>query len=218
MTYGNFQHAVNGRQESSKRRVYLVFSLVAGLALIAVVFSSARKGDRPVLAHASVSIYDQVDQTISPGKPNTRKRYFSLASDSNVQGAGGFPWGYSGDIGPAKWGSLHGAWQLCDKGPTQSPVNIVTSDIKADLDLPGLTWQIPSSSEGSGRARVFYDGHSICLSQLQGVHLDIVGFSRYLDSLPLSAIEHRNFSLVEMRVHTPSEHTVDGHRSPLPPL
>ena len=88
--------------------------------------------------------------------------------------------------------------------------------------MPPLRWegyvaQDPKDFIQQGReTRVFFDGHSICLSGpslskgMNGPNVTVHGFSRYLPSLPLDAVALVTYTLKEIRFHTPAEHQIDG--------
>jgi hypothetical protein len=162
------------------------------------------------------------------GKSADKKvKYFNLAADPSI-GSQSSSWGYSGETGPSAWAKVAPEFALCASGQAQSPINVNRADAKAHLELPPLLWEgyeaEPYIQQGM-ETRAFYDGKSICMSGpgvdsrhptgvMTGPRISVKGFSRYLPDLPLSAVTTVNYTLHEIRFHTPSEHLIDGQSFP----
>lgn len=101
-------------------------------------------------------------------------------------------WSYEGESGPEHWGELGDDYAACTSGKEQSPIDVVPAGGKRASDIVFVyqpTW-----------ARVVDNGHTL------QVNLD-AGNTIFIDG-------HR-FDLVQLHVHTPSEHTIAGERYPL---
>ncbi len=98
-------------------------------------------------------------------------------------------WGYAGAEAPAKWATLSSEWALCGSGKEQSPVDLpAKGDKPAKPDVLKTTYQkVP--------LRLFNNGHTVEASG-EGIGSLQVGDAKY--------------SLVQLHLHAPSEHTVGG--------
>ena len=101
-------------------------------------------------------------------------------------------WSYSGEDGPAQWGTLDPKWAACADGSEQSPIAIV-NPVAADLADPVIAYK-------AGPADVVNNGHSI------EVEANDSG------SLTVDGIE---YPLAFMHFHAPGEHTINGETFPL---
>jgi carbonic anhydrase len=100
-------------------------------------------------------------------------------------------WSYEGDTGPEHWGELEDDFSSCGSGQLQSPVDVVPPGGKRASDIV-FVYQ-PT------KARVVDTGHTLQVVFDPGNTIFIDG--------------HR-YDLVQMHVHTPSEHTIAGERYP----
>jgi carbonic anhydrase len=97
--------------------------------------------------------------------------------------------GYSGEVGPAHWGELAPAWELCGSGDEQSPVDLghrripVRSARRLGLDT--------HESEGE----IFDNGHTI--------EVEVEGENAL-------ELDGERYELVQFHFHSPSEHVLDG--------
>ncbi len=101
-------------------------------------------------------------------------------------------WGYTGGLGPEKWGTLDPGFALCDTGRHQSPIDIRGF---VDADLPALK---PDYSPGG--TEVVNNGHAIQVNYNPGSTLTV-------DGIP--------FTLQQFHFHTPSENHVSGRSFPM---
>ena len=108
------------------------------------------------------------------------------ASDDGRAG-GPVEWEYSGEGGPANWGSLSEEYSSCSEGERQSPIDI-TAPLSGDA---------PVVSFGYSR-----DG-KVLTNTGKFVKVKHDGSSRML-------LGEREYTLVEAHLHNPSEHTIDG--------
>lgn len=101
-------------------------------------------------------------------------------------------WSYNGDTGPQKWGSLTEAFEACEKGLMQSPIELAQAGAVGDLEF-SVDYRVgPLDVPAPGKA----------------VQANFTGGS-YMTS------GGKVFELVQAHFHTPSEHTVDGDAYPL---
>ncbi|XP_042510002.1 alpha carbonic anhydrase 1, chloroplastic-like [Macadamia integrifolia] len=106
------------------------------------------------------------------------------------------PFGYSGSIGPDKWGSLNPYFSACDTGKLQSPVNIVKENMVENLKLPPLT----NDYRKSNSTLINY-GFNIGM--------------QYESNAGVLIQDGKNYTLKQMDWHSPSEHTINSVRYPL---
>jgi carbonic anhydrase len=76
-------------------------------------------------------------------------------------------WEYSGEFGPAHWGSMSSEYMLCDRGHKQSPIDIVSTRRES---LPPLQFDYRSEP-----LRVVNDGHTVRVRFAAGSRLLIGG-------------------------------------------
>ncbi|MBP1884811.1 carbonic anhydrase [Sinorhizobium mexicanum] len=100
--------------------------------------------------------------------------------------AEGTHWGYEGDAGPARWGSLSKENSACAMGSQQSPLDI-TGSIEAELPALAIDWKTGGS--------IVNNGHTIQVNTAPG------GLLRRGD---------RAYELLQYHFHAPSEHLVNG--------
>lgn len=102
-------------------------------------------------------------------------------------------WGYIGEEGPSNWAKLSPEFSSCKAGRSQSPINIDSSAIGADL--PGL-----EVNYGNSPLRVINNGHTIQVNYEPGSFLSVDGES---------------YELVQFHFHHPSEHKIDNESFPM---
>ena len=99
------------------------------------------------------------------------------------------PWEYSGERGPERWGALSSDYAACSQGQEQSPIALVSPrTLRAPCEPLRLRYRSSSlfmANEGNA-LRIGYD---------RGSFLVISGLS---------------YELVELRIHVPAEHQIDG--------
>jgi carbonic anhydrase len=100
-------------------------------------------------------------------------------------------WSYEGESGPEHWGELEDDFSTCANGQLQSPIDVLPPGGKRASDIV-FVYQ-PT------KARVVDTGHTLQVVFDPGNTIFIDG--------------HR-YDLVQMHVHTPSEHTIAGERYP----
>ena len=123
----------------------------------------------------------------------------ALAAATPAVSSGGVEWGYHGDIGAERWGSLvdfHGdrAYPLCAAGTEQSPIDIPAS---ANAD----TRRMPIDFDYRPvPLNVKNNGHTIQVDYAPGSTMTVRGVT---------------YDLLQFHFHVPSEHTVDGDSYPM---
>lgn len=121
--------------------------------------------------------------------PITKHYYFQKTEHNHLA-----QWSYEGKTGPDYWGLLHPSYRAAIDGKQQSPINIDSS--AAVLGKSGrLTFDYHVEQIAS-----FNNGHTIQHNEQPGSYL---------------WINDVRYSLEQLHVHTPSEHTIDGRRFPM---
>lgn len=101
-------------------------------------------------------------------------------------------WSWSGDTGPDQWGDLHPDFAECRDGRQQSPI---------DLNSPSVVADVP----------VFADYRE---GPLNLANLGKTVQANFESGSYLSSSGHV-YGLIQVHFHTPSEHTIDGEAFPL---
>ena len=102
-------------------------------------------------------------------------------------------WGYIGKEGPKNWAELSPEFSSCKLGKSQSPINIESSAIGADL--PGLEINYQDSP-----LKIINNGHTIQVNYQPGSVLKMEGES---------------YELLQFHFHHPSEHKIDNESFPM---
>jgi carbonic anhydrase len=96
-------------------------------------------------------------------------------------------WSYSGETGPAHWGSLAPEYALCATGLSQSPINI---DAPSRRDLANISFNYQPSP-----VEIVNNGHTVQVNYAPGSFIELDG---------------QRFDLAQFHFHSPSEHTIGG--------
>lgn len=112
----------------------------------------------------------------------------STATTSATQSAG-VHWAYEGAGAPENWGGLEPDYATCSAGREQSPIDLVATDL---LDLPN-----PAFDYGPSSWSITNNGHTLQLTPEKQHSMQLDG---------------RKNTLLQMHLHTPSEHLVGGER------
>ncbi len=99
------------------------------------------------------------------------------------------PWDYSGERGPEQWGALSSDYAACRQGREQSPIEL-HSPRTIQPPCEPLRFRYRSSS-----LFVTNEGNALRMGYDRGSFLVISGLS---------------YELVELRIHVPAEHRIDG--------
>lgn len=105
-------------------------------------------------------------------------------------------WGYHGEIGPEHWGDLSRSFALCKRGQEQTPIDLSSEGGNAGCVPANVTFAYRNSS-----LTLFNNGETI----------------RATPGGTPSTIRYagERFDLIQFHWHTPSEHSVDGERTPI---
>lgn len=101
-------------------------------------------------------------------------------------------WSYEGARGPKQWGEIDAASKTCSIGTQQSPINIAET---VGANLPALDFQWRNAPK-----TIENNGHTIQVNFDPGNTLRIGG---------------RNYTLLQLHFHHPSEHLIGGKKSPM---
>ncbi|ESQ80477.1 carbonic anhydrase [Asticcacaulis sp. YBE204] len=99
-------------------------------------------------------------------------------------------WSYEGDDGPSHWNQLGGDNTTCASGHRQSPINLSGM---AGAKTVNMTLDYTSSA-----AKIQNLGHVVQVSPTDGGGV---------------IMDNVRYKLIQFHFHTPSEHTIDGHRA-----
>ncbi|MGQ7246870.1 carbonic anhydrase [Halomonas sp. V046] len=102
------------------------------------------------------------------------------------------PWSYQGDQDPAHWAGLDSVNLICGQGKNQSPIDIRGA---AHAHLPPL--DLAYDAKGTN---IINNGHTVQVAAPEGDVLHLEG---------------KDFNLVQMHFHEPSEHAINGQHFPL---
>ena len=110
-------------------------------------------------------------------------------------------WGYSGEVGPANWGSLSPVYAVCASGKSQSPINL-----------------LPSTSGGASQWNMEYKTTSLRIAHHE--HVDDIVDNGHTIQITVEEgstiiLNGKVFMLKQFHFHTPSEHTLDGRHAPM---
>ncbi|MDR0636801.1 MAG: carbonic anhydrase family protein [Treponema sp.] len=108
-------------------------------------------------------------------------------------------WTYTGDTGPEYWHTLDPAYALAKDGKSQSPIDIVTAELRAPAnDTPGQLVLAYKETE----FEVENNGHTIELAPLtKDNYISVDGAEPYV--------------LQQFHFHAPSEHKIDSEPFPM---
>ncbi|CAG8587708.1 4494_t:CDS:2 [Paraglomus occultum] len=102
--------------------------------------------------------------------------------------------GYSGKKAPQFWGNLSKEFALCSTGKKQSPIDIPKHEFARKSTRP-----IPSFANARD-LEIFHNGNTV-----------EIGTENEEEELPVRiTIRGKEYQMLQMHFHTPSEHRVDG--------
>lgn len=125
------------------------------------------------------------------GTPASLGTASSEASQHDVPGKE--HWGYMGIDGPAHWSMLTPAYQTCEAGQRQSPINIEKTHPKMGKDI--LEFRYANS-----RLFEVNNGHTIQVSHVSGCEI---------------GLGDQAYPLRQFHFHAPSEHHIHGRAFPM---
>jgi len=111
-------------------------------------------------------------------------------------------WSYEPGTGPADWGAMDPAWNLCAEGRAQSPIDLTNAKT---TELPHVELHLPSGREvevlnQEGVIDALDNGHTIQVNTKTGERM---------------TVGDKSYALLQFHLHSPSEHTVDGKHFPM---
>lgn len=101
-------------------------------------------------------------------------------------------WSHEGETGPENWAGLSQCFALCDAGVEQSPIDLTAGGAE---DLPDLVFNYKTVP-----LNIVNNGHTVQIAHDGQSSLDF---------------GEMTFSLRQLHFHSPSEHTRQGHESPI---
>jgi len=105
----------------------------------------------------------------------------------------GAKWGYTGEIGPERWGDLSPSYIMCKIGKNQSPIDI-SKEKTAKACLEPLRLHFAADAK-----YVLNNGHTIKVVTKGEGYFEVDG---------------KRFYLKQFHFHAPSEHTIEGKHYP----
>ncbi|HEB86031.1 MAG TPA: carbonic anhydrase family protein [Gammaproteobacteria bacterium] len=133
------------------------------------------------------------------------------AATRHANGGHAVHWGYTGSVGPDKWGHISNEFVLCGSGKRQSPVNIQS---QKPADLYPLRFQYQSLP-----LRIINNGHTLqanydTVNKNQSITIGGKPYRMhtkpvYNSTLMLGDVPYK---LLQFHFHAPSEHAREGER------
>lgn len=150
-------------------------------------FFSYRQRKQLLIAGASVVAMLSLAACTGTGQGSEPVESVAPTMTTSAAQADDVQWGYEGEGAPENWGELDPDYEMCGIGMEQSPVDLVSADLE---DLPDLVFDyVPSSWS------VTNNGHTVQVTPDQPYSMELDG---------------RDNTLLQMHLHTPSEHLVGG--------
>ncbi|MBX7540371.1 carbonic anhydrase [Qipengyuania sphaerica] len=101
-------------------------------------------------------------------------------------------WNFGDGTSPERWSTVNAAYALCDAGLNQSPIDLGTPNARGDVELT-TNFGVNSGTIALGTEKVQVDF-------AEGFGMNSGG---------------KEFNLIQVHFHTPSEHAISGKRYPL---
>ena len=101
-------------------------------------------------------------------------------------------WSFSDGVSPERWATVNAAYALCDAGLHQSPIDLGAANARGDIELE-TNFGETSGTIALGKEKVQVDFPA-------GLGMNSGG---------------KEFALIQVHFHTPSEHAISGKRYPL---
>ena len=96
-------------------------------------------------------------------------------------------WTYEGEEGPAHWGELDPAYEMCRKGKSQSPIDISSPSVQ---DFVNIVFHYQPSE-----VNILNNGHTVQVNYDPGSYIKLDGV---------------RYDVAQFHYHAPSEHEVSG--------
>jgi len=101
-------------------------------------------------------------------------------------------WRYTDGTASEHWAKANASYAACDAGKMQSPIDLNQANAIGDIEL--------STNYGPAEAKLSLGQHKVQIDATAGQGM-VSG--------------DRQFNLIQVHFHTPSEHAIDGKRYPL---
>ena len=110
-------------------------------------------------------------------------------------GAHGTEWGYEGHNSAENWGDLTPEYGKCKTGKNQSPINIITTEVKHSDHQSAINFNYVTPA-----VEIVNNGHTVQLNIEKGSSITVNG---------------KEYLLKQFHFHTPSENQINGENFPL---
>lgn len=120
-------------------------------------------------------------------------------------------WDYQGDAGPVHWGDLNPAFAICSSGRAQSPINITKRIVKTPPTLSLSYEPAPLRLVDDGLTTLTLGAEQTVIADGHGIQLN---FPAETTKEAIMLDDHL-FRLVQLHVHSPSEHQLHGQTYPM---
>ncbi|GAB0489414.1 hypothetical protein MMPV_000633 [Pyropia vietnamensis] len=163
-------------------------AVVAAVAVVAARVASPAATQAPTAVAGGGSSFASPAPTVPPPAA-TAKPESTAGRDQSLS-----TWSYGGATGPATWHTLNTAYERCDTGDSQSPVNVLP--IGADVDAVGTTIETLVQEAGNTTLTTTRVANNVIFSCTDGC-----------GRLSWSG---RTYALAGIALHAAAEHPVNG--------
>jgi carbonic anhydrase len=125
---------------------------------------------------------------------------------------GSIPWGYEGDLGPNHWGSLGSEFALCEKGMSQSPIDLVQTHKLALTDIQFSYRDAPFHVINTGHTLEELEPLSETVKSRYPKHGQTV---LHFQKDSTIVFDDDLYLLEQFHFHSPSEHTLHEKHYPM---
>ena len=101
-------------------------------------------------------------------------------------------WNFGDGTGPERWSTINTDYAICDAGLNQSPIDLGAANARGDVEL--------ETNFGNGTGTIDLGTEKVQVNFPAGFGMNSGG---------------KEFNLIQVHFHTPSEHAVSGKRYPL---
>jgi len=121
-------------------------------------------------------------------------------------------WGYEGDRGPSHWGSLGPEFALCEKGMSQSPIDLLQTHKLALVDIQFSYKDAPFHVINTGHTLEELEPLSETVKSRYPKHGQTV---MHFQKDSTIVFDNDLYLLEQFHFHAPSEHTIDHVHYPM---
>lgn len=179
---------------SSLRSIRLVLSLA--MCNLGLIHCAVEAHNRPVAQGGQKAVESSVEVEGAAWKSPEAEASSEAAVAAHLASLQRAPaWEYAGDVGPSHWGDLQKEYELCKTGSMQSPIDIPRQTARPDREL-----ELIDFGYASVPLHIWNDGRTV-----------------QVDNTTPAAINAASgtWRLLQIQLHSPSEHTFDGLHSAL---